>query len=50
MKNNAWTDDHPSKLKAMGCEYAQGFLFAEPVDSEAAGTLLGKSFADVGSK
>ncbi len=39
------TDDQLSKLKAMDCEYVQGFLFSKPVDSQAAGTLLGKSFA-----
>jgi len=41
------TDDQLSKLKAMDCEYVQGFLFAKPVDSQKAGTLLGKSFAGV---
>jgi PAS domain S-box-containing protein/diguanylate cyclase (GGDEF)-like protein len=28
------------ELRGIGCEYAQGFLFSEPVDSGAAGTLL----------
>jgi len=28
----------------MDCEYVQGFLFAEPVDSQEAGALLGKAF------
>ena len=41
------TDDQLSKLKAMDCEYVQGFLFSKPVDSQEAGTLLGKSFAGV---
>ena len=41
------TDDQLSKLTAMDCEYVQGFLFSKPVDSEEAGTLLGKSFARV---
>jgi len=41
------TDDQLSKLKAMDCEYVQGFLFAKPVNSQEAGTLLGKSFARV---
>lgn len=41
------TDGQLFKLKAMGCEYVQGFLFARPLDSEEAGTLLGKSFAGV---
>jgi EAL domain-containing protein (putative c-di-GMP-specific phosphodiesterase class I) len=31
----------------MGCEYVPGFLFARPVDSQEAGTLLGKAFAGV---
>jgi len=39
------TNDQLSKLKAMDCEYVQGFLFSKPVDSQEAGTLLGKSFA-----
>lgn len=41
------TDDQLSKLKAMNCEYVQGFLIARPVDSEAAGALIGKSFSRV---
>jgi diguanylate cyclase (GGDEF)-like protein len=41
------TDDQLSKLKAMDCEYVQGFLIARPVNSQEAGTLLGKSFAGV---
>ena len=39
------TDDQLFKLKAMDCEYVQGFLFSKPVDSQEAGNLLGKSFA-----
>ena len=39
------TNDQLSKLKAMDCEYVQGFLFSKPVDSQEAGSLLGKSFA-----
>jgi diguanylate cyclase (GGDEF)-like protein len=39
------TDDQLSKLKKMDCEYVQGFLFAKPVDSQEAGILLGKRFA-----
>jgi diguanylate cyclase (GGDEF)-like protein len=38
------TDNQLSKLMAMDCEYVQGFLFAEPVDSLEAGALLGKAF------
>jgi len=41
------TDDQLSKLKAMDCEYVQGFLFSKPVDSQEASTLLGKWFAGV---
>jgi diguanylate cyclase (GGDEF)-like protein len=41
------TNDQLSKLKAMDCEYVQGFLFSKPVDSQEAGTLLGKSFDGV---
>jgi EAL domain-containing protein (putative c-di-GMP-specific phosphodiesterase class I) len=39
------TEDQLSKLKAMNCEYVQGFLFSKPVGSLEAGALLGKSFA-----
>jgi diguanylate cyclase (GGDEF)-like protein len=38
------TDEQLSKLKSMECEYGQGFLFTEPVDSQAAALLL-KSFS-----
>jgi diguanylate cyclase (GGDEF)-like protein len=38
------TDDQLSKLKELDCEYVQGFLFAEPVNSQEAGALLGKAF------
>jgi diguanylate cyclase (GGDEF)-like protein len=38
------TDNQLSQLKAMDCEYVQGFLFSRPVDSQEAGTLLGRSF------
>lgn len=41
------TEDHLSKLEAMDCEYVQGFFIAKPVDSQEAGTLLGKSFNEV---
>jgi len=36
------TEIQMSKLKEMDCEYIQGFLLARPVDSQAAGNLLGK--------
>jgi EAL domain-containing protein (putative c-di-GMP-specific phosphodiesterase class I) len=32
-------------LRDMGCHRAQGFLFTQPVDADAAGRLLGRSFA-----
>ena len=35
--------DHPdqiAKLRALGCEYAQGFLFSEPVDAQATQRLI----------
>jgi EAL domain-containing protein (putative c-di-GMP-specific phosphodiesterase class I) len=38
------TDEQLSKLKSMECEYGQGFLFTEPVDSQAVAFLL-KSFS-----
>ena len=41
------TEDQLSKLKAMDCEYVQGFLFSKPVDSHAAGILLAESLARV---
>ncbi len=41
------TEDQLSELKAMNCEYVQGFLFSRPVDSLEAGTLLGKSFSRI---
>ena len=36
------TDNQLSELRNMNCEYMQGFLFAEPVDSLEAGKLLSK--------
>jgi diguanylate cyclase (GGDEF)-like protein len=37
------TDEQMSKLESMGCEYMQGFLFANPVDARGAGDLLSGS-------
>jgi EAL domain-containing protein (putative c-di-GMP-specific phosphodiesterase class I) len=37
------TDDQLAKLRAMDCEYAQGYLFAKPVDSAAATALIAES-------
>jgi len=34
------TDEQLSKLKAMECEYGQGYLFTKPIDSQMAGNLL----------
>ncbi len=34
------TEEQTSRLKAMRCEHAQGFLFREPVDAETATALL----------
>ena len=42
------TDDQLSNLKTMACEYVQGFLFAEAVDSQKAGDMLGMSFENIG--
>ena len=42
------TKEQLAKLKEMDCEYVQGFFFAKPVDSQSAGALLGKSFAEFG--
>ncbi|MFH1022715.1 MAG: EAL domain-containing protein [Planctomycetota bacterium] len=39
------TPEQLSRLQALGCEYAQGFLFSKPVDSGKATVLLEKSLA-----
>ena len=39
------TDAQLRLLREMGCRTAQGFLFTEPVDADAAGRLLGHSLA-----
>jgi diguanylate cyclase (GGDEF)-like protein/PAS domain S-box-containing protein len=41
------TDEQLSKLKAMNCEYGQGYLFNKPIDSQMAGALLAKSLAEI---
>jgi len=38
------TNDQLGKLKALGCEYLQGFLYAFPVDKVRAGELLHKVY------
>ena len=39
------TDDQYVRLKALNCQFMQGFLFSQPVDSQAAEMLLEKSSA-----
>ena len=34
------TADQLSQLRALGCEYAQGFYFSQPVDAAAAEALI----------
>ena len=34
------TDEQNARLKALDCDHAQGFLFREPVDAEAAEAML----------
>lgn len=41
------TNSQLSGLKKMRCEYAQGYLFAKPVNSQEAGALLVKSFDEI---
>jgi diguanylate cyclase (GGDEF)-like protein/PAS domain S-box-containing protein len=41
------TVEQLSELKALNCEYGQGFLFNKAIDSQMAGTLLAKSLAGV---
>ena len=36
----AETDSDAVELYQMGCEYAQGFAFGEPMSAQAAGALL----------
>jgi len=36
----AETDSGAVELYQLGCEYAQGFAFGEPMNAEAAGELL----------
>jgi EAL domain-containing protein (putative c-di-GMP-specific phosphodiesterase class I) len=37
----AETDSDAVELYQLGCEYAQGFVFGEPMSAEAARNLLG---------
>jgi EAL domain-containing protein (putative c-di-GMP-specific phosphodiesterase class I) len=33
-------EEHLAHLRALGCEFAQGYHFSKPVDSDAAGRLI----------
>ncbi len=41
------TESQLARLKAMNCEYMQGFLFAQPINSQEAEALIAKSFAKI---
>jgi EAL domain-containing protein (putative c-di-GMP-specific phosphodiesterase class I) len=34
------TEEQVNRLKAMGCQYGQGYFFSRPVDGDSAGALL----------
>jgi EAL domain-containing protein (putative c-di-GMP-specific phosphodiesterase class I) len=34
------TLEHFSEIKKLGCEYAQGYLFSKPLESEKVGALI----------
>jgi len=36
------TEEQYQRLKELGCEYGQGFLFSRPVDADSASRLLVK--------
>ena len=36
----AETEADAAELEQLGCEFAQGFLFGEPMDADQAGRLL----------
>ncbi len=38
------------RLRELGCEFGQGYLFSKPVEAEIAGKLIGKQFEDLISK
>jgi EAL domain-containing protein (putative c-di-GMP-specific phosphodiesterase class I) len=40
------TQEHLDQLKLLGCEYAQGFYIAGPLDAGAATALLDRGTAD----
>jgi diguanylate cyclase (GGDEF)-like protein/PAS domain S-box-containing protein len=35
------------RLRELGCDFGQGYLFSKPVEAEAAGKLLGKRFEEL---
>ena len=35
------------RLRELGCEFGQGYLFSKPVEAEAAGKMIGKRFEDL---
>ena len=41
----AETDSDASELYQLGCEYAQGFVFGEPMEPERAIALVGQTHA-----
>ena len=43
----AESDNDASELYQMGCEYAQGFVFGEPMDPDQAIALVGHAQAEV---
>ena len=43
----AEADSDSSELYQMGCEYAQGFVFGEPMEPDRAISLVGHSQAEV---
>jgi EAL domain-containing protein (putative c-di-GMP-specific phosphodiesterase class I) len=42
----AESDSDASELYQLGCEYAQGFVFGEPMDADRAIALVGQSQAE----
>lgn len=41
------TEDQLLQLKALGCDYGQGYLLSKPLDAELAGALLQNNFAEL---
>jgi EAL domain-containing protein (putative c-di-GMP-specific phosphodiesterase class I) len=42
----AETDTDASELYQLGCEYAQGYVFGEPMEPERAIALVGQTHAE----